>query len=137
MRGVIFILIAGAALWMGLHSCGPVARNTLALKPADSFPADRRQALGRTVARILPYCPGIREAGDTLEFTGLTESEGLTELTFTLSGIPQAQRGEETCRLRVMEQEFELEGRAVCRALCFGETEPEGGVLKKRLGKAE
>lgn len=140
MRFILPVLILGVITWLGLHQCTGLSRNTLVIKPSASFPEEKKQNLGRTVARILPHCPGFQRLGAVLEFTDLAEEDGVTILRFTAPDsreIPaEWQAGGSSCSIRVTEREFELESRASCQALCLGQPGTEGRIIKKNLNAA-
>ena len=137
MRYVLILLVMGMTVWIGLGQCAKSSRSTLVLKPAASFPEAKKQLLGQTVARVLPYCPGFQKLGAVLEFTDLLEEGQAIRLSFMApdnEAIPAewAARGR-ACSMLVEEQMFHLGDQAGCQALCLGEAGRPGQAVSKSL----
>ena len=138
IRSLLAILVIGVLIWLGLHQCTNISQHTMAVKPAASFPKEKNTLLGQSMARILPHCPGLQKVGAVLEFTDLTESEGVITLFFSApdnQDIPAEwnARGQQ-CTVRVEKTGFSLGARAACQALCLGEPGIEGRDMRKELG---
>lgn len=126
---IIIVVLCGALAWFFTNQA-PERSGTLTLKPAATFPEARKADLGRTVARILPHCPGLAQLGGELLFTNLTEepapegqSEPLTRITFV---VPQGSRVpapwgpyNSPCVYDVAGDILRMEGGS-CQALCLG-----------------
>ena len=139
IRFLLILLVISVAIWLGLHQCANVARKTLVVNPAASFPKEKNALLGQSVARILPHCPGFQKLGAVLEFTELTEDNGAITLHFSApdsQSIPAewGARGQQ-CSVRVEEHALSLGANAACQALCLGEPGVEGRDVRKELGK--
>lgn len=74
LRTIVFIVLVCVALMAGLTYCAPTKQGTLTLTPAPTFPDASKAELGRTVARIVPFCPGMSMVGKNLVFTNLESS---------------------------------------------------------------
>lgn len=120
---IIVLILCGGLAWF-LTSKAPQGGGTLTLKPAATFPEDKKADLGRTVARFLPYCPGFGQLGGEVLFTDFartgTES---ARITFT---VPQDARipanfgvFNSPCVYDVEGSELRIEGPS-CQALCIG-----------------
>ena len=123
---IIVVVLCGALAWFFTNQA-PQRAGTLTLKPAATFPEARKADLGRTVARILPHCPGLAQLGGEVLFTNLTEEPdaagALTRITFSVpqgSRVP-AQWGpyNTPCVYDVQGNALTIEG-APCQALCLG-----------------
>ncbi len=139
MRFLLMALFLGVIVWLGLHQCTNVTRSTLVLNPSDSFPADKKQALGQNVARILPHCPGLQKLGAVLEFTNLTEQDGVTVISLHApdnADIPAewGARGRD-CAFRISQSELDLGSNGACQALCLGKLGSQGLPVKKNLAR--
>ena len=137
MRVVLVFLVIGMAVWMALHQCTNVAQKTLVIKPAASFPAEKKQLLGQMVARILPHCPGFQALGNVLEFTDITTSGTTSTINFIApdtDAIPAAwgARGQ-SCSLRIKQDVLDLGDKAACQALCIGQPGAEGQQIRKDM----
>lgn len=139
MRTIIFIVLACVGLMAGLTYCAPTKQGTLTLTPGPTFPEAHKAELGRTVARIVPFCPGMSMVGKQLVFTNLetapaqptagqdsptTNGQGQNiRITFTVPDSPTipAAWGSYTspCTFRV-EGDFLYISEASCQAICLG-----------------
>ena len=132
------LLLISVAVWVGLHQCTNVSQHTLVIKPAASFPKEKNQILGQSVARILPHCPGFQKVGAVLEFTDLTENGDAITLHFSAPDSPSIpaewNARAQQCTLRVENTSFSLGVRAACQALCLGEPGIDGRDVRKELG---
>ena len=139
MRYVLILLVIGVTLWVGLGQCAKSSRTTLVIKPAASFPEEKKQLLGQSVARVLPYCPGFQKLGALLEFTDLFEEGQAIRLNFAApenEAIPAewGARGR-TCSMLVEEKAFHLGDSAACQALCLGKTGVQGQEFSKSFSE--
>lgn len=139
VRTIIFIVLACVGLSVLLSYCAPTKQGTLTLKPGPNFPEAQQAELGRTVARILPFCPGMSRTGKDLTFTHLeTRASNKGEasipaqvrMTFTvpdIAGIP-AEWGkyDAPCEF-VVEGDFLHIRGASCQAICLGK-QPDSPV---------
>ena len=138
IRFFLILLAISVAAWVGLHQCTTVAQHTLVVKPSASFPQEKNQLLGQSVARILPHCPGFQKLGSVLEFTDLTQDGDAITLHFSALDSPSIpaewHARAQQCTLRVESNGFNLGTRAACQALCLGEPGIEGRDVRKALG---
>lgn len=133
VRTIIFIVLACVGISVLLSYCAPTKQGTLTLKPGPGFPDTQKAELGRTVARILPFCPGMSRVGKELTFTNLetrgkSNSGGASEqpdvrMTFTVPDIASipAQWGkyDAPCEFAVEGDFLHIRG-ASCQAICLG-----------------
>lgn len=134
---IIVLVLCGGLAWF-LTSQAPQRASTLTLKPAATFPEDRKADLGRTVARFLPYCPGFGQLGGEALFTDLTRTgTESTRLTFT---VPPDARIPATFGTFNAPCVYDVEGDelhitdAPCQALCIGKPlDAPIGVMKVDL----
>lgn len=148
VRTIVFIVLVCVALMAGLSYYAPTKQGTLTLNPAPTFPETQKTELGRTVARIVPFCPGMSMVGKHLSFTNLestsppatgtpqdsnaqAQSEQLGQagqapsisITFTVPDGPAipAAWGDyaSPCTFRV-EGDFLYISGASCQAICLG-----------------
>lgn len=127
VRTIIFIVLACVGLSVLLSYCAPTKQGTLTLNPGPDFPEAQKAELGRTVARILPFCPGMSRVGKDLTFTHL-EMRGSgpqpeVRMTFTVPDIPSipAEWGkyDAPCEFAVEGDFLRVRGPS-CQAICLG-----------------
>ncbi|MEG2171787.1 MAG: hypothetical protein RRY29_00845 [Desulfovibrionaceae bacterium] len=125
VRTIIFIVIACVGITALLSYCAPTKQGTLTLNPGPSFPQNRTAELGRTVARILPFCPGMSMIGKELLFTNLEirPQDESTSLTFTVPNVPAIPAAwgnyDAPCLFTVAGDSLHIAG-ASCQAICLG-----------------
>ena len=88
LRTIIIIVALCAGLAVLFTMRAPGGQGTLTLRPGPTFPADRKADLGRTIARIVPHCPGLARFGGEVTFTDLSVVEQETRVTFTVPELP-------------------------------------------------
>lgn len=127
VRTIVFIVIACVGIMSLLSYCASPKQQqgTLTLKPGPDFPEAHKADLGRTVARILPFCPGMSLVGKELEFTNLKEEGGATHIRFTVPDVPAipSQWGhfDSPCDFSVEGDFLHIRG-AACQAVCLGKS---------------
>ena len=141
-RSIIIILfLCGAVVWVltGGENV-PQRSGTLTINPAPDFPKESQADLGRSVAKILPHCPGLAQLGGELLFTGLkTEGEQI-RISFTVPAgakVPQ-NWGSNTgpCDYIIQGDELLMRG-PLCQALCLGKlAEPSAEMVRVNLNPA-
>lgn len=144
MRTIIFIVLACVGLMAGLTYCAPTKQGTLTLTPSPTFPEAQKAELGRTVARIVPFCPGMSMVGKQLVFTNLKTDPAPTtaqpaagqdtptahsgqapniRITFTVPDSPSIPAAwgsySSPCTFQV-EGDFLYISEASCQAICLG-----------------
>lgn len=132
VRTIIFIVLACVGLTALLTYCAPTKQGTLTLNPAPSFPEAHKAELGRTVARILPFCPGMSMVGKDLLFTNLevrTQGEvNTTSFSFNVPDLPVIPSTwgsyDAPCDFIVEGDFLHIRG-ASCQAICLGKQPDE------------
>lgn len=127
VRTIVFIVIACVGLTVLLTYCAPTKQGTLTLNPGPTFPVAQQAELGRTVARILPFCPGLSIVGKDLLFSNLeTRTQGENTSTRITFVVPEAATIPATWGTHDRPCVFTVEGdflhirEASCQAICLG-----------------
>ena len=119
---LIIVALVGVFTWF-LTGQAPQRSGTLALQLALDFPPAAKPDLGRTVARILPACPGFASLGGEVIFNTLTTYADTTRMTFTVpekSRVPKEWGPyDKPCAYEVTGDELRI-AEGPCQALCLG-----------------
>lgn len=134
VRTIIFIVLACVGIAALLSYCAPTKQGTLTLKPGPDFPEAQKAELGRTVARILPFCPGMSRTGKDLTFTNLethgSSAQPEVRMTFTVPDIASIPtewgKYDAPCEFTVAGDFLHIRG-ASCQAICLGK-QPDSPV---------
>lgn len=123
LRTIIIIVALCAGLAVLFTMRAPGGQGTLTLRPGPTFPADRKADLGRTIARIVPHCPGLARFGGEVTFTDLRVAGQETRVTFTVPELPVIPaawgRFDAPCVYAAEGDILRISG-AACQALCLG-----------------
>lgn len=132
VRTIIFIILACVGLTALLSYCAPTKQGTLTLNPGPTFPDTHKAELGRTIARILPFCPGLSMVGKELVFTNLEMHQqggaNVTRVTFSVPDVPTIPSAwgnyDKACEFTVEGDFLHISG-ASCQAICLGKQPDE------------
>lgn len=132
VRTIIFIVLACVGLTALLTYCAPTKQGTLTLNPGPTFPEAQKAELGRSIARILPFCPGMSMVGKDLLFTNLelrNQGDGsATRISFSVPDVPTIPSTwgsyDAPCEFIVEGDFLHIRG-ASCQAICLGKQPDE------------